>query len=897
MKNAKRIMRTVVSLVLVLMMVMSVSFAAVSAADNNTATVAASTDTKTFYFSPNGYWGNLFAVYAWTDGAYDAGEWKELKKVDGVDGLWNVDLSLDYTNAIFCSRTFPAFTWSAVDNKTGEMTLADEYNYLSPSSATTAVWGYYNAGDLSGGTTETQKVYFVPNADWSDIQKYMYHNFVVHAYNDVNPDGIWVELALVEGEFGTYPSVWAADIPADFDDVTFCRVEGTSADGWVVWEKTEDQVIPADSNLFTQDIGKTTGTWSYYVEPEVDPDQPENPGDNTDPTPDAPAEPVTTKTIYFTPNQEWIAYIDASEGRVSVASFGADDELIWTFAVKMTDEVYCVEIPEDDTAVVFGVSFGATADLVWLQTDEQTIPYNSNYFVQDDVTSATGTWKKFQGGITGVFYSVAFVDWNDTLLSAQAVIEGGSATAPAAPEREDDAQFTYTFNGWDTSFDNVTSDIIVRATYTAAVKSYKVTFAGKDGKTISTQTVEYGKSATAPTAPAVAGYDFAGWDTEFNCVTEDITVKATYKKIITPATTGNLRIELAGGTSFTIAVDGGAARPQGASYVNTKMKIGSTVVVTAKTTAGATFMGWMNEAGAIVSSTYTYSFITSGNDYLKAAYKTAVEDVNLVVFKNAKAAGGNGQILDMQYYAAGDEISFPEAPLAPGYTFTGWSLSSDQIQVALSSGQDVTVAASWEAAKVYVALEVVGGKVTLGTVTNGKILAYNKCTVTADAAPSGQKFAYWKDANGKVMSYDAEYTFYPAVDTALTAVYVGTNVTINYEALVFIYADPTTEGEKITYTMAWDVSNVGKIKSVGLMIVDKDDYKEETFYHGSGDSNIFDRALGTAQTKDKATYGISKSSSYYDNTYIACTWLVYTDANGVDHTVYSDYVEVFKPAP
>lgn len=901
MKNTKRIMRRAISLVLVLMMVMSLSFVAVSAADKDTSAVAADGNTKTYYFSPNGYWSNLFAVYAWADGAYDAGEWKELKKVDGVDGLWSVDLSLQYTNAIFCSRTFPAFTWSAVDNKTGEMTLVEEYNYLSLASKTTAVWGYYNAGDLSGDAVETQKVYFVPNADWADIQRYMYHNFVVHAYNAANPDGIWVELDLVEGEYGTYPSVWAAEIPADFDDVTFCRVEGTSADAWVVWEETEDQVIPADSNLFTQDMGQTTGVWSYYVEPEVDPEDPENPGDNTDPTPDTPADPVVTKTIYFTPNQEWIAYINASEGRVSVASFGADDVLVWTFAVKMSEDVYCVEIPEDDNGVVFGVSFGATPDLVWLMTDEQTIPANSNYFVQDSVDSVTGTWKKFQGGAMGVYFSVAFVDWDNTLLGAQAVIEGGSATAPAAPAREDDAQYTYTFSGWDTAFDNVTSNLIVKAEYTATVKSYNVTFIDKDGKTLSTQTVEYGKSAAAPAAPAVTGYEFMGWDTDFNFITGETTVQATYKKVVAPvepSTTGKLRIELAGGTSFTISVDGGAARPQGASYTNTNMPIGVSVKVTAKSSANAGFMGWMNESGAIVSTSYSYTFNTSGNDYLKATYKTVVDSVNVVIFKNTKAASGNGQILDMQYYAAGDKIDFPAAPTQAGYTFTGWSLTADQIQVALSAGQDVTVAATWEIAQVYVALNVVGGKVTAGSVTNGQALAYNAYTVTADAAPAGQKFACWVDQNGQVMSYDSVYKFYPATDTTLTAVYVASNATIDYEALVFISADPTTDGEKITYVMSWDVSRVGTIKSAGLIIVDKDDYNADTFYHGSGDSKIFDRALGAAQTsQNKNEYSIGKTGSYYDNTYIASAWVIYTDANGVEHTVHSDMVEVYKQAP
>ena len=41
--------------------------------------------------------------------------------------------------------------------------------------------------------------------------------------------------------------------------------------------------------------------------------------------------------------------------------------------------------------------------------------------------------------------------------------------------------------------------------------------------------MEYGGSATAPDAPDVEGYTFTGWDKEFDNVTSDLTVKAIYE--------------------------------------------------------------------------------------------------------------------------------------------------------------------------------------------------------------------------------------------------------------------------------------------------------------------------------------------------------------------------------
>ena len=119
-------------------------------------------------------------------------------------------------------------------------------------------------------------------------------------------------------------------------------------------------------------------------------------------------------------------------------------------------------------------------------------------------------------------YSVTFKDWNGDVLKSQNVAYGNSATAPATPTRTG-----YTFAGWDKAFSNVTEDLIVTATYT--INTYTVKFFDKDNNQIgATQTVNYGGNATAPTAPAVTGYTFAGWDKSYSNVTEDLVVTATY---------------------------------------------------------------------------------------------------------------------------------------------------------------------------------------------------------------------------------------------------------------------------------------------------------------------------------------------------------------------------------
>lgn len=360
---------------------------------------------------------------------------------------------------------------------------------------------------------------------------------------------------------------------------------------------------------------------------------------------------------------------------------------------------------------------------------------------------------------------------------------------------------------------------------------------------------------------------------------------------------GTLKVEVEGGTGFSISVNGGVAKPQGIYYINTKMTVGTSVTLVAKSSASSEFYGWVNGSGELVSASEIYTFVTSGNDTLKAVYMEDVVGVNSVSFVNEKAAGGRGQVVSMQYYAADDKVVFPATPVQVGYDFAGWSMTEAEIQSELLKGKDVTVTANWTLAKVYVNLTVNGGKITYGNLTDGKALAYNGYGVTADTPPAGKRFAYWVDATGRVMSYDTEFKFYPATDIELTAVYVDENNEPEYEALVTIVADPTVEGEKIAYTLSWDVSHVGEIVAAGITLTNEADYNENTLYHGTDDKAVFDREFSQYSLADKNTYSVVKSGSYYENTYAARAWVVYKDASGTNHTVHSDVIMVYKPAP
>ena len=118
-------------------------------------------------------------------------------------------------------------------------------------------------------------------------------------------------------------------------------------------------------------------------------------------------------------------------------------------------------------------------------------------------------------------FTVTFVNYDGSVLSTQTYEYGKSAIAPADPTRTG-----YTFTGWDKAFDYVTSDLIITAQYKA--NTFTVTFLDWNGTVLKTETVEHGKSATAPADPTRTGYTFTGWDQAFDNVTSDLTITAQY---------------------------------------------------------------------------------------------------------------------------------------------------------------------------------------------------------------------------------------------------------------------------------------------------------------------------------------------------------------------------------
>ena len=118
-----------------------------------------------------------------------------------------------------------------------------------------------------------------------------------------------------------------------------------------------------------------------------------------------------------------------------------------------------------------------------------------------------------------------FEDWDGTVLKQKTVARGGYVFAPADPARDgstflgwDPAVFT-----------GLTADTTFTAQYSSGIVTHTVSFFDWDGTQLGEdQEVVHGEAATAPANPSREGYIFVGWDATFDNVTADLSVHASY---------------------------------------------------------------------------------------------------------------------------------------------------------------------------------------------------------------------------------------------------------------------------------------------------------------------------------------------------------------------------------
>lgn len=182
--------------------------------------------------------------------------------------------------------------------------------------------------------------------------------------------------------------------------------------------------------------------------------------------------------------------------------------------------------------------------LGWATTPNGNVEYQPNTKVFVDANGDNDLYAVWQVKT----YTVKWVDDDETTLIDQKDYEYGAIPKfeGVEPTKAADAQYTYTFKGWDKDYTEVKGNQTYVAVYEKTTNKYNVTYDLNGGEwTEATNEFPYEYKATVEvvkTVPTREGYKFSGWRSEevtiendaFTMPAKDVVLKAVWEANPTP---------------------------------------------------------------------------------------------------------------------------------------------------------------------------------------------------------------------------------------------------------------------------------------------------------------------------------------------------------------------------
>ncbi|MBR4431735.1 MAG: InlB B-repeat-containing protein [Paludibacteraceae bacterium] len=286
-------------------------------------------------------------------------------------------------------------------------------------------------------------------------------------------------------------------------------------------------------------------------------------------------------------------------------------------------------------------------------------------------------------------YDITFKNGSTTMYT-QSLPNGETPVYGGSEPTKDDAQYTYTFDGWSNTDggEKLTSLPAVNgaaktyyAVFTHVEKKYTIRWKSEDGK----QTLETDYNVPYGTAPSYNGatptkprqgatiYTFDGWSSSIGgdkIALPNVSGHATYY-----AHFSNLPV-------YTVTFD---VKGHGSAPANQEVVSGETVTEpAAPTAAGYTFGGWYKEPGC----TNAWNFSTDVVNENKTLYAKWTANTYYVRF-NKNHANATGTMSNETFTYGTSKALTTNAFSRTGYTFAGWATTADG-SVTYSDGQSVS---------------------------------------------------------------------------------------------------------------------------------------------------------------------------------------------------------------
>ncbi len=212
-------------------------------------------------------------------------------------------------------------------------------------------------------------------------------------------------------------------------------------------------------------------------------------------------------------------------------------------------------------------------------------------------------------------YTVTFdAGENGTITHGNAVQTVASGIAAAAPTITANAGWVFT--GWDVAFDNITADLTVTAQYRRQM--WTVTFSGGSYGSVSgnkIQSISHGSPADEPSVIPDDCWDFVGWDTDFSCIEQDLTVTALYHiKTYTVTFDAGMNGTVTDGDFIQIVECGGFATAPtitaNAGWVFTGWDVAFDYITSDLTVTAQYSIGWNEADTTLPATTWTIDPVT-----------------------------------------------------------------------------------------------------------------------------------------------------------------------------------------------------------------------------------------------------------------------------------------------
>ena len=334
-------------------------------------------------------------------------------------------------------------------------------------------------------------------------------------------------------------------------------------------------------------------------------------------------------------------------------------EAVYTATYNSTVNQYTVTFKnEDATLQSLLLAYGATPEYSGATpTKASTVQYDYTFDGWTPAITAVSSAAVYSATFASSLreYTVTFKNEDGTVLQSGNVAYG---TVPvysgATPTKSADAQYSYTFNGWNKEIVAVTGAVIYTATYASTVNEYTITFVDDDNSVIQSSKFAYGSTPTCdePTKESTAqyAYTFNGWTPAIAAVSGEATYKATYASTV---------------RKYAITFkndDGTVLQSSNVNYGEMPSYSGATPVKSPTAQYTYTFDDWNSEIVEV-----------EGDAIYTATYKETVNKY-VVTFKNE-----DGTVLQS------GEIAYGEMPVYSGatptksataqytYSFAGWN--------------------------------------------------------------------------------------------------------------------------------------------------------------------------------------------------------------------------------